>query len=196
MDLSILYKMMFFCFIFHITPGPVWVSVMEATRTLSIAAIGAFFARVFLPVNGVIQFSQALLCYVFADFIVKAFAELAVLLYIGAASYILYLAWKTIQSKQNNQVLKLSFTNLAMVMLLSPKIWLLFPSGGVIAVNLTGIAWLNALVYASCLFFTGTLMFFLYVGLGKMATKILGDKFAYLSATILVIFAAFLLSEI
>ncbi len=61
MDLGIINKVILFWVIFFITPGPVWVSVMETTRKLSNASIWNFFVKTFLPVNLSIQVTQAVI---------------------------------------------------------------------------------------------------------------------------------------
>ncbi|MCH9705773.1 MAG: hypothetical protein K0U15_06600, partial [Proteobacteria bacterium] len=60
MDIGVLYKIILFWAIFYITPGPVWIAVMEATRKLNFAGTFQFFLKVFLPVNISVQFMQAL----------------------------------------------------------------------------------------------------------------------------------------
>ncbi|SMM98326.1 hypothetical protein SPONN_2119 [uncultured Candidatus Thioglobus sp.] len=195
MDIGVLYKVTIFWVIFYMTPGPVWVSVMEATRKLSFTGIWQFFIRVFLPVNASVQFLQALICAIFVEFVATIFSQIGLLFYILGGSYIAYLAYKTIKSKKSNTLLELSFHHLALVMLLSPKIWLLFPSGAVIASHLSQNIITNAFVFAFIMFVVSNLMFVLYAIIGKIGTKLLKDNFSYLAFWLLVLFASFLFYE-
>lgn len=195
MNVDILYKIILFWVIFFISPGPVWVSVMEATRKFSAAEIGRFFCKVFLPSGFLVQCSQAIICVVFVDFVATFFSQVDLLFYLLGGVYISYLAYKTIKSKQSNVLFKLGFVNLAMVMLLSPKIWLLFPSGAVIVNQLSSSAITNALVFAGTMLVVQSVMFFVYAFIGKVGTTLLKDNFSYLASALLVLFALFLFNE-
>ena len=194
-DFDIFYKVIVFWIIFFITPGPVWVAVMEATRKLSVASIWRFFLTIFLPVNISIQFFQAVICVVFITFVSTFFSHIGLLFYLLGGLYILYLAIKAFKSKQSNTTFKLSYINLAMVMLLSPKIWLLFPSGADIAKNLSESMMINALVFGVSMLITSSTMFVLYTFIGKVGTKLLADNFSYLAYALLLLFALFLFNE-
>jgi len=195
MDLGIINKVILFWVIFFITPGPVWVSVMETTRKLSNASIWDFFVKTFLPVNLSIQVTQAVICVIFVDLVSRVFSDIGLWFYILGGSYILYLSYKVISSKQSNINLDLSFSNLAMVMLLSPKIWLLFPSGAIIATKLEQGIIVNSLVFSVSMLIVSSVMFVLYVVIGKIGTKLLKDNFSYLSFLLLILFSVFLFTE-
>ena len=195
MDLGIINKVILFWVIFFITPGPVWVSVMETTRKLSNASIWNFFVKTFLPVNLSIQVTQAVICVIFVDLVSRVFSDIGLWFYILGGSYILYLSYKVISSKQSNINLDLSFSNLAMVMLLSPKIWLLFPSGAIIATKLEQGIIVNSLVFSVSMLIVSSVMFVLYVVIGKIGTKLLKDNFSYLSFLLLILFSVFLFTE-
>lgn len=195
MDTNVLYKVMLFWVIFYITPGPVWVAVMEATRKLSFANIWRFFAKVFFPVNISIQFGQAVVCVLFVEFVSRFFSQIGLFLYILGGLYISYLAYKTLKSKKSNILLELSFVNLAMIMLLSPKIWLLFPSGAVIVNQLSQNIILNAIMFSFSMLVISSLMFVFYIIIGKIGTTLLKDNFSYLASGLLAIFALFLFNE-
>ena len=195
MDLGIINKVILFWVIFFITPGPVWVSVMETTRKLSNASIWNFFVKTFLPVNLSIQVTQAVICVIFVDLVSRVFSDIGLWFYILGGSYILYLSYKVISSKQSNINLDLSFSNLAMVMLLSPKIWLLFPSGAIIATKLEQGIIVNSLVFSASMLIVSSVMFILYVVIGKIGTKLLKDNFSYLSFLLLILFSVFLFTE-
>jgi threonine/homoserine/homoserine lactone efflux protein len=195
MDIGILYKVILFWGIFYVTPGPVWVSVMEATRRLSYPQIAQFFFKVFFPVNITVQFSQALVCVAFIEVVSKYFSQIDLLFYILGGLYISYLAYKTIKSKQANSAFELSFINLAMIMLLSPKIWLLFPSGAVIANQLTHSTVTNALIFGLSMLIVSSIMFVFYILIGKLGTRLLKDNFSYLAFGLLLLFAMFLFNE-
>jgi threonine/homoserine/homoserine lactone efflux protein len=195
MDASVLYKIILFWAIFYITPGPVWISVMEATRRLSVPEIVRFFFRVFFPVNIIIQFSQAVVCVVFIDLVSRYFSQVGLLFYILGGLYISYLAYKTLKSKQSNSKFELGFINLAMIMLLSPKIWLLFPSGAVIANQLSQSMVTNAIVFGLTMLLVSSIMFVVYALIGKLGTKLLKDNFSYLAFGLLILFALFLFNE-
>lgn len=194
-DTDILYKVIVFWFIFFITPGPVWVAVMEATRKLSAAGIWTFFIKVFLPVNISVQFIQAIICIVFITYVSQFVSQIGLFFYLFGGLYILYLAFKAFKSKQNNTSFELSYINLAMVMLLSPKIWLLFPSGADIAKNLSSNTLANALVFGSTMLIVSSIMLVLYVFIGKVGTKLLKDNFSFLASALLLLFALFLFNE-
>lgn len=195
LDFDILFKIIIFWGIFFITPGPVWVAVMEATRKLSIANIWKFFSTVFLPVNITVQFFQAIVCVVFITFVSKFFAQIGLIFYLLGGLYILYLAIKAFKSKQSNTAFTLTYVNLATVMLLSPKIWLLFPSGADIAKNLSDNMFVNSLVFGVSMLIISSTMFVLYTFIGKVGTKLLADNFSYLASALLLLFAAFLFNE-
>lgn len=72
-------------------------------------------------------------------------------------------------------------------MLLSPKIWLLFPSGAVIANELSANIIINAFVFAFIMFMVSNFIFILYATIGKMGTKLLKDNFSYLAFWLLII---------
>jgi len=195
MDAGVFNKIILFWVIFFITPGPVWVSVMEVTRNLPVIKIWGFFLKIFLPVNLTVQFSQAVICVIFVELVLQVFSDVGFWLYILGGSYILYLAYKVISSRNLNVNLELSFVNLAIVMMLSPKIWLLFPSGAIIATQLDQGMILNSIIFAISMLAISSSMFVLYVIIGKMGTKLLKDNFSYLSFFLLVLFAFFLFSE-
>ncbi len=195
MDANVLYKVTLFWVIFYITPGPVWIAVMEATRKLNFSNTSVFFFKVFLPVNISVQFSQALICVIFVEFVSKAFSHIGLLFYVLGSLYILYLAYKTLRSKKSNTLLELTFSNLAVVVLLSPKIWLLFPSGAVIANQLNQGITVNAFIFAFVMLVVSNLMFVLYAIIGKIGTKLLRDNFSYLAFWLLILFALFLFYE-
>ncbi|MCH9758695.1 MAG: hypothetical protein K0U19_06250, partial [Proteobacteria bacterium] len=195
MDIGVLYKIILFWVIFFITPGPVWIAVMEATRKLNFAGTFQFFLKVFLPVNISVQFMQALVCVIFVELVSKVFSNIGLLFYILGGMYILYLAYKTLKSKKNNTLLKLTFSNFAIVMLLSPKIWLLFPSGAAIANQLNQGIIANAFIFAFAMLIVSNLMFVFYAGMGKIGTKLLGNNFSYLAFGLLILFALFLFNE-
>jgi hypothetical protein len=195
MDLSIVNKIMLFWVIFFITPGPVWVSIMEATKNLSNISIWKFFIKIFLPVNLSVQVTQAVICIIFVDLVSRVFSDIGLWFYILGGSYILYLSYKVLSSKQSNINFELSFSKLSMVMLLSPKIWLLFPSGAIIATQLEQGIIINSLVFSISMLIVSNLMFVLYVVIGKMGTKLLKDNFSYLSFLLLVLFSVFLFTE-
>ena len=195
MDLAIFYKVILFWGIFFITPGPVWVSVMEATRRLSYPEIAQFYFKVFFPVITTVQLGQAVVCIVFIDLVFEYFLHIDLLLYILGGLYISYLGYKTLKSKQSNSVFKLSFVNLVMIMLLSPKIWLLFPSGAVIANQLSQSILTNAFIFGLSMLLISSFMFFVYILIGKLGTRLLKDNFSYLAFGLLLIFAVFLFNE-
>ncbi|SMN16217.1 hypothetical protein CRYPA_66 [uncultured Candidatus Thioglobus sp.] len=51
MDIEIFNKILFFWFIFFVTPGPVWLAVMATTNQQTIKEIIKFFFTVSLSVN-------------------------------------------------------------------------------------------------------------------------------------------------
>lgn len=195
LDIEILFKIIVFWTIFYITPGPVWVAVMEATRKLNVSSIWRFFLKVFFPVNITIQLPQAIICVVFITFVSKFFNQIGLFFYLLGGLYILYLAIKAFKNKQANTTFTLSYVNLAMVMLLSPKIWLLFPSGADIAKNLSDNMLINSIVFGVLMLIISSIMFVLYAFIGKVGTKLLADNFSYLASALLLLFAIFLLSE-
>jgi hypothetical protein len=142
-----------------------------------------------------VQFTQAIICVEFVEFVSRFFLQIELFLYLLGGLYISYLARKTLKSKESNTLLALSFSNLAIIMLLSPKIWLLFPSGAVMANQLSQSVFLNAIIFAFGMLITSSLMFFIYVIIGKIGTKLLKDNFSYLASGLLVIFALFLFRE-
>ncbi|MDC9727400.1 MAG: hypothetical protein PSN35_06165 [Candidatus Thioglobus sp.] len=195
MDIGIINKIILFWVVFFITPGPVWVSIMEATRNLPNAKVWNFFLSVFLPVNLIVQFSQAVICVLLVELVLQVFANVGFWFYILGGAYILYLAYKVINSKNSNINLKLNFSNLAIVMALSPKIWLLFPSGAIIATQLELGIMMTSVIFALLMLVISSLMFTFYVALGKMGTKLLKGNFSYLSFLLLILFALFLFYE-
>ena len=195
MDIDIINKIVLFWVIFFITPGPVWLSVMEVTRNLPSAKVWNFFFKTFLPVNLSIQVPQAIICVIFVEYILNIFSNIGFWLYVSSGLYITYLAFKVINSKRLNVNSQLSFVNLAMVMLLSPKIWLLFPSGAVIAIQLQQGVLINSALFASSMLLISISMFFLYVIIGKIGAKLLKDNFTYLTFILLILFALFLFYE-
>ncbi len=195
MDVGILYKVILFWGIFFITPGPVWISVMEATRRLSFPEIVQFYFKVFFPVITTVQLGQTVVCVAFVELVSKYFSQVGLLFYILGGLYISYLAYKTLKSKQSNSVFKLGFINLAVIMFLSPKIWLLFPSGAVIANQLTQSIVTNALVFGVSMLLISSCMFVLYILIGKLGTRLLKDNFSYLAFGLLLLFAVFLFNE-
>ena len=195
MDLGILYKVILFWGIFFITPGPVWISVMEATRRLSFPVIVQFYFKVFFPVIATVQFGQAVVCVVFVEVVSKYFSKVDLLFYILGGLYITYLAFKTLKSKQSNTVFDFGFMNLAFVMLLSPKIWLLFPSGAIIANQLSQSTITNALIFGVSMLLISSCMFVLYILIGKLGTRLLKDNFSYLAFGLLLLFSLFLFNE-
>ena len=80
-------------------------------------------------------------------------------------------------------------------MLLSPKIWILFPSGALIANQLNLGLLTNAGVYALTMFIISSVMFFFYVMIGKIGQIILKNNFSYLIFLLLSGFSLFLLFE-
>lgn len=195
MDIDVFYKVILFWVIFFITPGPVWISVMEATRRLSSPEIIQFYFKVFFPVITTVQLAQTIVCIVFVELVSTYFSQVGLLFYILGGLYISYLAYKTLKSKQSNSVFKLGFINLAMIMFLSPKIWLLFPSGAVIANQLTQNTFTNALVFGLSMLIVSSIMFVFYILIGKLGTKLLKDNFSYLAFGLLVLFTLFLFNE-
>ncbi|WXU00345.1 MAG: hypothetical protein Ctma_1059 [Catillopecten margaritatus gill symbiont] len=194
-DVDVVNKIILFWVVFFITPGPVWVAVMEATRNLSNSEVLRFFTKVFLPVNATLQVAQAIICVVFVEWVSRIFTDIGLWFYIFGGLYILYLAYKVIRSKAKNTHLELSIFNLIMVMALSPKIWLLFPSGAIIATQLEQGIMTNALIFALIMVLVASLFFFIYAIIGKIGTKLLKDNFAYLSFFLLILFALFLFNE-
>jgi len=168
---------------------------MEATRKLDVAGIWRFFLTVFFPVNISIQFVQAIICVVFIAFVSQFFSQIGLVFYLLGGLYILYLAVKAFKSKQANTAFTLTYANLATVMLLSPKIWLLFPSGADIAKHLTNSTLLNSLVFGVLMLIISSAMFVLYAVIGKVGTKLLADNFSYLASALLLLFAIFLFNE-
>ncbi len=195
MDTDVLYKVILFWVIFFITPGPVWVSVMEATRKLNVSEILAFFLKVFFPASLFIQSTQAIISVLFIEFVSTFFSQVGLLFYILGGLYITYLAYRTYKSKQSNTLFTLGFVNLAIIMLLSPKIWLLFPSGAVIVNQLTESTITNALIFASSMLLVLSVMFVVYTTIGKIGTRLLKDNFSYLASGLLLLFAVFLFNE-
>jgi threonine/homoserine/homoserine lactone efflux protein len=195
MNIEAFNKILIFWFVFYITPGPVWLAVMATTAKQSTKKIITFFLKTFLIVNIIVQFSQAFLSVVFIEFVTKSFGEIGFIFYFFGSGYIFYLAYKALKAQQAESNLKLSFMNLAIIMLLSPKIWILFPSGAVIANELNLGLMLNASIYASIMFLTSSLLFFFYVVVGKIGQRVLKDNFPYLVFFLLSGFGLFLLVE-
>ena len=195
MNIEAFNKILIFWFVFYITPGPVWLAVMATTAKQRTKKIITFFLKTFLIVNIIVQFSQAFLSVVFIEFVTKSFGEIGFIFYFFGSGYIFYLAYKALKAQQAESNLKLSFMNLAIIMLLSPKIWILFPSGAVIANELNLGLMLNASIYASIMFLTSSLLFFFYVVVGKIGQRVLKDNFPYLVFFLLSGFGLFLLVE-
>ncbi len=195
MDIGILYKIIVFWGVFYITPGPVWISVMEATRRLSYPEVAKFYFNVFFPVNITVQFTQAIVSVLFIGQVTQYFSQIDLLFYLLGGMYILYLAYKTLKNKQSNSTFELGFVNLAMIMLLSPKIWLLFPSGAVIANQLGQGTVTNALIFGVSMLLVSSFMFVVYILIGKLGTRLLKDNFSYLAFGLLLLFAVFLFNE-
>jgi hypothetical protein len=142
-----------------------------------------------------IQVPQAIICVIFVEYMLNIFSNVGFWLYVSSGLYIIYLAFKVMNSKRLNVNPKLGFVNLAMVMLLSPKIWLLFPSGAVIAIQLQQGMLINSALFASSMLIISILMFFIYVVIGKIGAKLLKDNFTYLTFVLLILFALFLFYE-
>ena len=85
--------------------------------------------------------------------------------------------------------------NLAIIMLLSPKIWLLFPSGAAIVNQLTEITLSNALILTSIMMLVVSVIYVLYTAIGEIGTRLLKDNFSYLATALLLLFAVFLFNE-
>lgn len=194
MDIEIFNKVLFFWFIFYITPGPVWLAVMVATAQKNNRQILVFFG-VFLAVNLVVQFPQAFISVVFIETVVRLFGEIGFIFYFLGGGYIFHLAVKALKAHQAESTLQLNFSSLSLIMLLSPKIWILFPSGALIANQLNLGVLTNASIYALTMFITSSVLFFFYVMVGKMGQKILKDNFSYLVFLLLGGFGVFLLFE-
>ncbi len=194
MDIAIFNKVLFFWFIFYITPGPVWLAVMAATAKKNYHQILVFFS-IFLTVNLIVQFPQAFFSVVFIDTVIRLFGEIGFIFYFLGGGYIFYLAIQTLKSHQAESSIQLSFSNLSLIMLLSPKIWILFPSGALIANQLNLGLLTNAGVYALTMFIISSVMFFFYVMIGKIGQIILKNNFSYLIFLLLSGFSLFLLFE-
>ena len=192
MNIEVLNKILFFWFIFFVTPGPVWLAVMATTSQQTTKEIIKFFFAVFLSVNLIVQVPQAIASVVFVDIIIQLFGAIGYIFYFLGGAYILYMAIKSFKAGQADLQLKLSFTNLLLIMLLSPKIWILFPSGAVIANQLNLGLVTNAGIYALIMFIVSSTLFYFYVLVGKIGQKLLKDNFSYLTAFLLGIFAIFL----
>ena len=195
MNLEAFNKILLFWLIFYITPGPVWLAVMATTAKQNTKQIITFFLKVFLMVSGTIQLFQAFSSVIFIEFVTKVFGEIGFIFYFFGSGYIFYLAFKAIKAQQSELSLELSFMNLAIIMLLSPKIWILFPSGAVIANELNLGLILNASVYAGVMFLVSSLLFFFYVIVGKIGQRVLKDNFSYLVFLLLSGFGLFLFIE-
>ncbi len=195
MDIEAFNKVLFFWFIFYITPGPVWLAVMVTTAQKSSRQIIGFFLSVFLMVNLIVQAPQAFISVVFIDTVMRLFGEIGFIFYFLGGAYIFYLAVKALKAHQAESTLQLSFGNLVLIMLLSPKIWILFPSGALIANQLDLGLMSNASIYALTMFIISSVLFFFYVMVGKVGQKILKDNFSYLVFLLLSGFAIFLLFE-
>ena len=168
---------------------------MEATRKMRVSEIVQFYFKVFFPVITTVQLAQTVVCVVFIELVSAYFAQVDLLFYLLGGLYIAYLAFKTLKSKQSNSVFELGFINLAMIMLLSPKIWLLFPSGAVIANQLSQSIVTNVLVFGLSMLLISSFMFVIYTLIGKLGTRLLKDNFSYLAFGLLVLFALFLFNE-
>ncbi len=154
-----------------------------------------FFIKTFSAANITVQFTQAIICVVFINIVSQIFSDIGVWFYTLGGFYILYLSYKVISNKQSNTEFKLDFSNLAIVMLLSPKIWLLFPSGAIIANQLEQGLIVKSIVFGSLLLIVSSFFFWVYVIIGKLGSKVLKDNFSYLSSFLLILFAVFLFNE-
>ena len=135
------------------------------------------------------------MCVLFVEVVSQYFSQVGLVFYILGGLYISYLAYKTLKSKQSNSVFELGFVNLAIIMMLSPKIWLLFPSGATIA-NQLGLSIItNALIFGLTMMLVSVMMFVLYILIGKVGTRVLKDNFSYLAFVLLLLFAVFLFNE-
>jgi hypothetical protein len=191
-NIEIFNKILFFWFIFFVTPGPVWLAVMATTNQQAAKDIVKFFFTVFLSVNLIIQVPQAIVSVVFVDIITQLFSAAGYVFYFLGGAYILFMAAKSFKAGWTDSPLQLSFVNLLMIMLLSPKIWILFPSGAVIANQLNLGLMVNAGIYAFIMFSVSSILFYFYVLIGKIGQKLLKDNFSYLVTFLLGIFAMFL----
>jgi threonine/homoserine/homoserine lactone efflux protein len=72
---------------------------------------------------------------------------------------------------------------------------LLFPSGAVIANQLSQSMVTNAVVFGLTMLLVSSIMFVIYALIGKLGTKLLKDNFSYLAFGLLVLFALFLFNE-
>ena len=125
----------------------------------------------------------------------RLFGEIGFIFYFIGGGYIFYLAIKALKAHQAESTLQLGFSSLSLIMLLSPKIWILFPSGALIANQLNLGLLTNASIYALTMFITSSMLFFFYVMVGKMGQKILKDHFSHLVFLLLSGFGVFLLFE-
>ncbi len=195
LDSDLLSKLILFWVIFYITPGPVWVAIMESAKDKGISGVLRLFVKVFLPANIGIQVPQAFLVVLFIDSISTFIAGLEFVFYLCGALYILYMAVNVLQSKVANTSFSLSLGSLVIILLLSPKIWTLFPAGAVIATDLSTDIMANAVIFAGIMFAVSTTLYFFYAFLGIVAYQLLKEKFSYISFVLLVLFAGFLFVE-
>jgi threonine/homoserine/homoserine lactone efflux protein len=183
-----------FWLMFYITPGPVWGAVMSDAKDKNIKQILSLLL-IFSTVNISVQFTQAVLSVVFMDTVIKIFASIDIWLYFFGASYILYLALKVFYSTTQKVSFTLQVRDLAVIMLLSPKIWTLFPVGATLAYRLSETMWVNAIIFAILMIIISSFFFFVYVGIAKSFYYILKDKFNYITTILLLLFALFLLVQ-
>ncbi len=195
MDIEVFNKVLFFWFIFFITPGPVWLPVMAVTAKKSWSQVVRFFLSTFFIANLFIQVPQAIVSVLFVGVITQIFGEIGFIFYFVGGTYIFYLSFKAFKSRQKKSSLQLNVVNLAMLMLLSPKIWLLFPSGASITNQLTPNLMLNAGIYALTMLSVSSAIFFFHVLVGKVGQKILDDNFSYLVVFLLSGFGVFLFTQ-
>lgn len=184
-----------FWIIFYSTPGPVWAAVMAFVKDKSVTEIILMFIKVFTLVNIVVQVNQAILSVVFIDIINNIFADFGKFFYLIGALYIGYLAIKILSSATHNTSFQLRFKDLFVIMLFSPKIWTLFPAGGLIAYDLTQSVWVNALIFATIMLVVSSFFFFVYTIVAKTFYRFLKDKFNYVTFILLLFFAIFLLHK-
>ncbi len=192
MNTQALFATLTFAALFFVSPGPVWVAVMEATRTRSPADIARFALTVFLPAALLIQGLIAAACVVFMTPIAASFERVGTALYIMGGSYIAYLAVRVMRQRQTQAAFTLRFRDLAIIMMTSPKVWLLFPVGAISAVQISPILALNASLYALVMMAVAQSFFVLYAAIGKLLTRWMDEAVTYLSAGLLALFALYL----
>jgi len=97
-NIEIFNKILFFWFIFFVTPGPVWLAVMATTNQQAAKDIVKFFFTVFLSVNLIIQVPQAIVSVVFVDIITQLFSAAGYVFYFLGGAYILFMAAKSFKA--------------------------------------------------------------------------------------------------